>query len=184
MSFIFKTENFYVRRLKLTDFEAFHEMQGNINVMRFVRAKAMTYEQDKEELIKLINSYDKIDTNFWIYAIERKIDTKFVGTIALVRSEDYDESVSNDELILNIKKDECEIGYRFLEKYWGKGYGFEITEGLIKHSRAIGFTKLIAHVANENIASAKIIEKLGFTFVKKMFCEDLKLEEKKFELIL
>ena len=168
MQFIFETKRLRVRRLKLDDFEAFHEMQSNTNVMQYVREKAMTYQENKEELPMLIEKYDILENDFFIYAIEQKKDNAFVGTVALVKD------AHNDD----------EIGYRFLEKYWNNGYGFEIAEGLVNYCRKIGIPKIIACVVNENIGSAKIIEKLGFKFVKDFVSDDLKLPEKKFVLKL
>ncbi len=184
MNPIFETENFIARRLKKADFEPFHEMQGNANMMQFVRGKPMTYEEDKAELEKLIVSYDKPDNDFWIFAVERKADSAFVGTVALVKSETHGSIVDTDSLVLNIKNNECEIGYRILEKYWGNGYAKEIAAGLINYTKEVGFKRLIACVADENIASGKILKYLGFQYVKSFIAEDLKIPEQKFELYL
>ncbi|MDJ0644410.1 MAG: GNAT family N-acetyltransferase [Flavobacteriaceae bacterium] len=184
MNPIFETENFRIRRLKSTDFEAFHEMQGNVNVMRFVRARPMTYEEDKIELEKLMRSYENPENDFWIFAVERKTDAAFIGTVALVKSAGHGVITDEDHLVLNIKEDECEIGYRLLEKYWGKGYASEIAKGLIAHTRKLGFKRLIGCVAPENKASAKILNHLGFQFVEDFVSDDLKIPEQKFELYL
>ncbi len=168
MNTIFETERLKVRKLRLSDFEPFHEMQSNINVMQYVRGKAMTHQENKEELPKLIAFYDKADNDFWIYAIERKQDEVFIGTIAFVKDENNDD----------------EIGYRFLEEYWGDGYGTEIVVGMIKYCKGVGFTKLIACVVNKNIASIRIIKNTGFTFIKDFVSDDLQLPEQKFELKL
>ena len=165
---IFETKRLIVRKLKLNDFESFHEMQSNYNVMQYVRGKAMTFQENKDELPKLIGFYDKPDNDFWIYAIERKEDAVFAGTISFVKDENNDN----------------EIGYRFLEKYWSNSYGTEVVNGMINYCKNTGFVKLIACVANENIASAKIIKKAGFEFVKDFVSDDLKIPEQKFELIL
>ena len=168
MHFIFETKRLRVRRLKLDDFDAFHKMQSNINVMQYVRGSAMTYQENKEELPILIEKYDIPKNDFFIYAVERKNDSAFVGTVALVKDDNLDD----------------EIGYRFLEKYWNNGYGFEIAEGLVSYCKKIGIPKIIACVVNKNIGSAKIIEKLGFQFVKDFVSDNLKLPEKKFVLKL
>jgi len=168
MNIIFETKRLSVRKLKLSDFEPFHEMQSNIKVMQYVRGKAMTYQENKDELPKLIEFYDKLDNDFWIYAIESKKDGFFVGTIAFVKDENNDD----------------EIGYRFLEKYWAVGYGTEIVNGMINYCRKAGFTKLIACVVNKNLASTKIIKNAGFTFIKDFISDDLQLPEQKFEKLL
>lgn len=184
MNPIFETENFMIRRLEYTDFESFHEMQGNEKVMQFVRGKPMTYEEDKTELEKLIKSYDLTTNDFWIFAIQSKQENVFLGTVALVKSDAHGEITEEDKLVINIKDDQCEIGYRLLEKYWGNGYAYEIAEGLISYCRLIGFKRLIGCVAYDNIASVKILEKLGFKFVKNFVDENLKIPEKKLELYL
>ncbi|HHC78570.1 MAG TPA: N-acetyltransferase [Flavobacteriia bacterium] len=168
MNTIFETKRLRVRKLKLNDFEPFHTMQSNLNVMQYVRGRAMTYQENKKELPILISKYDKVDNDFWIYAIERKQDNTFVGTLALVKD------ANNDD----------EIGYRFLEKYWRQGYGNEIVKGLIVYCKKVGFTKLIACVVTKNTASANIIKNNGFQFVEDFISDDLKVPEKKFELLL
>ena len=184
MEVIFETENFKVRRLKLADFEAFHEMQGNSNVMRYVRARPMTYEENKIELEQLINSYDSSTNDFWIFAVERKSDAAFIGTVALVKTALHGESSADDRLVLNIKENECEIGYRLLEKYWGRGYASEIAKGLINYARKLGFKRLTGCVAHENIASEKILKKLGFQHIEDFVSDNLKIPEQKLILNL
>lgn len=168
MQVIFETKRLSVRKLLMSDFKPFHEMHGNHKVMQYVRGKAMTYEENKKELPTLIQKYDDQDNDFWIFAVERKEDSNFVGTVALVKDDQ-----GNDE-----------IGYRFLEKYWKNGYGFEIAEGLVIYCQKIGIPKIVANVVCKNEASTRIIEKLGFDFVGEFVSDDLKLPERKFILQL
>tara|TARA_R110002073_G_scaffold139232_2_gene289361 strand:- start:136562 stop:137122 length:561 start_codon:yes stop_codon:yes gene_type:complete len=185
MQFIFETVRLSVRKLALSDFESFHKMQSNYKVMQYVRAKPMTFDENQSELEKLVLSYELPDNDFWIYAIERKVDSAFVGTIALVKDDSHEKVYEKDEwTILNIKKDGCEIGYRFLEIFWGNGYGYEVVCGLVQHCRQLGFTQLIANVVKKNKASTRIIEKVGFVFVTDFVSDDLKLAECKFILQL
>ncbi len=167
MELIYETECLLVRKLVIDDLEPFHEMQGNANVMRFVRPTVLSYEENKADLKRVIDLYNVPNNDFFIYAIERKADSIFVGSVALVKDEGDDE-----------------IGYRFLEKYWGLGYGSEVVKGLIAYSKNIGIEKLIAYVALENVASRKIIEKLGFQFIDDTLCEELGIPEKKYKLEL
>lgn len=136
--------------------------------MQYVRVKEMTFEQNTKELAELIGKYAHIENDFWIYAIEKKLDYKFVGTCALIK--DFNK--------------EDEIGYRFLEKYWKLGYGLEICKGIINYCSLVGMPKLIAYVADENNASIKIVESCYFQFVKKVYDPTLKITETKYELNL
>lgn len=55
------------------------------------------------------------------------------------------------------------VGYLLGESYWGKGYATEILKGLIDFIESEDqMTRLIAGVATDNIASIKLLKKLGF----------------------
>jgi len=147
---IFETERSIVRKLILGDVNSFHEMQSNPNVMRFADGKVKLFDEHSQELLDLIKKYTLKNNDFWIYTIERKSDSKFIGTLALVK-----------DLI------DDEIGYRFLEKYWNHGSSFEICEATVAYCKKIGIKKLVGYVADENVASVKILERLNFKVVKK-----------------
>ena len=163
---IFETQRLIVRKLILSDLNAFHKMQSNPKVMQFAEGEVKTLEAHQLENIKHIKKYKKLNNDFWIYAIERKLDNVFMGTLALVKD-------GNDD----------EIGYRFLEEFWGNGYGFEICKGTIIYCKEIGIKKIVGYVVDKNIASAKILEKLNFKVVKKFISDDIKLPETKYEFI-
>ena len=165
---IFETEILLVRRLKMSDIKPYHEMQSNPKVMQYVIGEVQTEKEHLIELDRLINFYDKEGNDFWIYAIDRKLDNEFVGTLAFIKDDN----------------EEDEIGYRFLEKYWKLGYGLEICKGIINYCSLVGIPKLIAYVADENNASIKIVESCHFKFVKKVFESTLKITEIKYELNL
>lgn len=164
---IFETERLLIRKLILEDLEPFHQLESNPKVLKYATGEVKNLKENKTELLDLINRYDKHLNDFWIYAIERKSDKEFIGTLALVKDNIDDE-----------------IGYRFLEKYWGNGYGFEVCKATISYCRQIGIKKLVGYVVDENIASAKILEKLGFKTVKHFISDDIKLPETKYELKL
>ena len=150
---IFKTPRLIVRRLTLGDLEPFHEMQANIRVMRYTTGKAMTMEENFEDLKKVIRHYDEPDNDFWVWAIVHEENNRelFVGTCAVVK---------NDQ-------DEFEIGYRFLEKYWGNRFGTEITKGLIEHClNTMKIETLYAYVHEDNKASIAILEKSKMRFIR------------------
>ena len=167
MSIIFETERLFVKELILGDLTLFHKMQSNYNVMRFVRGKAMTYDENKQELENLIKKYTEKENDFWIFAVKIKLNNIFLGTVAVVNDGEDDE-----------------IGYRLLEEHWGCGYGYEVSKGLIEYCKAQKINKIVAYAALDNIASTKILKKLNFTFVKNLIAEDLGIPERKFELIL
>lgn len=164
---IFETQRLIVRKLILADLKAFHTLESNPNVLKYATGDVKSFEENKKELNNLIAKYNSINNDFWIYAIVRKLDKEFIGTVALVKDNLDDE-----------------IGYRFIEEYWGFGYASEICEALILYCKTIGIKKIIASVVDENIASAKVLEKYNFKIVKKFISDDIQLPETKYELIL
>lgn len=58
-----------------------------------------------------------------------------------------------------------DIAYCVHEKYWGKGYGTEMAEGMIKYAKGQGAEKITVSVNKENAASNAVVRKLGFAAV-------------------
>lgn len=75
---IFETESLIVRRLILNDVNSFHEMQSNPNMMRFADSEIKIFDEHSKEVSDLIQKYTLENNDFWIYAIERKLDLKFM----------------------------------------------------------------------------------------------------------
>ncbi|MEE9407803.1 MAG: GNAT family N-acetyltransferase [Polaribacter sp.] len=164
---IFETERLLIRKLILEDLDAFHALESNPKVLKYATGNVKSLKENQIELIALIVKYSKSKNDFWIYAIERKSDHKFVGTLALVK-DGFDD----------------EIGYRFLEEFWGKGYATELCKELLKYCKQIGIQKLVGYVVDENIASSKILERFNFKKIKHFISDDIKLPETKYELFL
>ena len=164
---IFETQRLIVRKLILADLQAFHNLESNPNVLKYATGEIKSLEENEKELNNLIAKYFVLNNDFWIYAIERKSDKMFIGTVALVK----------DKL-------EDEIGYRFIEEFWKLGYASEICEALILYCKQIGIKKIIGYVIDQNIASSKILEKYNFKVVNRFISDDIQLPETKYELIL
>ena len=63
------------------------------------------------------------------------------------------------------KRDNLEhpdIGFAFLTEYLGKGYGFEASQGVMKHAKEeLGIRTFLGITLPENTPSIKLLEKLG-----------------------
>ena len=58
---------------------------------------------------------------------------------------------------------EREVGYWVGKEYWGKGIA---TRALAEFLTQVKTRPLVAHVAKHNVASRRVLEKCGFTFIK------------------
>ena len=164
---IFETERLLIRKLTMFDLDSFFKLESNPLVLKYATGDVKTIIACEKELKDLIARYEKRLNDFFIYAVERKADTFFIGTVALVKDNIDDE-----------------IGYRFIEDYWGNGYATEICKGLITYCRSVGMKKIVAYVVDANIASAKVLKRFNFVVVKKFISEDIGLPETKYELVL
>ena len=152
---VFETDRLLVRYLKPTDIDAFHEMQSDEVVMRYTTGKSFDQAENHRQLLDCIERYSKPENDFWVWAILEKTDQQFVGTCAIV---------PNDQ--------RPEIGYRFLRKFFGRGYGQEICDGLIEY--AINDQKLreiVAYADIRNVASITILERSRLSFVEEVVNE-------------
>ena len=83
---------------------------------------------------------------------------------------------SNDEFIgwcglkFIAEDNETDLGYRFFQKHWSKGYATESAEAVIEYGKKLELKNIIAKVAKENIASLRVIKKLGMTYLKDDMC--------------
>ena len=163
---IFSTERLIIRPLNIEDLDAYHQMQGNPNVMKYLGKKAMSEEVSRIDMINVIDRYLNPKNTFWVWAVTLKEENTFIGTCAH---------------IIN-KKNENEIGYRFLESHWRNGYGKEIVKGLIKYAFSkTSANSLFAYVHTENTGSIKILEKY-FAFVKEVWNAEEQCWERKYTL--
>jgi [ribosomal protein S5]-alanine N-acetyltransferase len=59
----------------------------------------------------------------------------------------------------------AELGYWFLREAWGKGYATESSAAMLELGfRRLGFHRVWGKCHTQNVASAKVMEKLGMTY--------------------
>ena len=90
---------------------------------------------------------------FGLYAVNLKATGQPIGICGLLRRDTLDDA---------------DIGFAFLPEYTGKGYAAESAEAILKNAQDIlGMKRILAITSPDNFKSIKLLEKLGFEFVKK-----------------
>lgn len=86
----------------------------------------------------------------WVFV--RKSDGKLIGSGGLTFKEDYD----------------CfELGYNIMKDCWHQGYTTEAARAILDFAtKELGAKKFLGRHAIENPNSGKVMEKVGFTYVK------------------
>ncbi|MEJ1965853.1 MAG: GNAT family N-acetyltransferase [Gammaproteobacteria bacterium] len=61
--------------------------------------------------------------------------------------------------------DGVDVGFAFLPEFWGKGYAYESSAGVIEWGRAsLGITRVLGITKPENVGSIRVLEKLGLKY--------------------
>lgn len=147
--FSFATERLLLREFIPDDTIALARILGDAQVMRH-SVRGVLSEQATGEFIQACRqSYG--EHGFGPWAVVEKSSSTLAGFCGL-NAECVDDA------------DEIEIGYRLAPAFWGRGLGTEAARGALSQAfDRSGIESLIAIVEPANVASVKVIQKLGFT---------------------
>jgi RimJ/RimL family protein N-acetyltransferase len=82
-------------------------------------------------------------------AIERKEDQRLVGAVGLNFTRDHGRA---------------ELGYWIGKPYWGNGYATEAASTLVEYAFQSGLQRVMARHFGGNIASGRVMQKIGMRF--------------------
>jgi len=143
---IFETERLLVRRYRKPDKKNFFLLNGNEDVVRYIRP-AKTKKEANEFLLKVI-AYYEAEKIYGRWAVEDKLTEEFVGSFAVIPVEG---------------KEQMQLGYALLPQHWGKGYATELTvAGLHYVFTETPIDPIYAYTEVANISSQKVLLKAGF----------------------
>ncbi len=164
---IFQTKRLRVRKLNWTDLDAFHELQSNAKVMKYTTGRPLSIAENTADLQFVIEKYEDPDNTFWVWAVTQLKNTELIGTCAIVQNEQH----------------EFEIGYRFIERFWGNGFGLEITEALIDYGlKNRNLPALVAYVDVNNTPCINILEQSRFQFIKTFYNETYQSHDRLYKI--
>lgn len=94
------------------------------------------------------------------WVISRKTDGAVLGIGGIAQNE---EGVS-----------EGEIGYRLGRPFWGQGYASEAARAMTRYGfENTSWERIVAYVVHENVASVRVAQGLGMTYVKDVDYSDV-----------
>ena len=164
MKFYLETERLILRELFETDVDGMFELDSNEKVHKYLGKKPIkTKEQALTNIQFIRNQYEELGIGR--FACIEKSSGEFIGWSGLKFNTGKKEA-------LNGYEDFIDIGYRFIPKYWRKGYGYESALTCLE----FGFNKMNYNVIygaaiSDNIGSNKILEKIGLKFVNEFTFE-------------
>ena len=150
-----ETERLIIRDLEAFDARGIFELDSDPKVHEFLGKNPIKTIKEAEGVINLIRQH-YLENGIGRWAIVDKKTNDFIGWTGLKYEQKLRENFSYYDL-----------GYRLRSKYWGKGIATEAAIECIKY----GFDKLnldeiCAAVNIDNLASDKILRKIGLRFIE------------------
>ena len=146
-----ETERILLRELELTDIEAMFELDSDPDVHKYLGNKPIYSLAEAEAQIKFIRQqYVEFGIGRW--AIIDKATNQFVGWGGLKFRTD----------VVNNHSNYYDVGYRLIQKFWGKGYATESAKASIKYAfEVLGTPAVYAMALCDNKGSINALQKSG-----------------------
>lgn len=152
MTEIIETERIILRKFNVIDYKNVYGFNSNKEVQRFTGDKITESLNEAKELIENVWFDDYKKHGYGRWAAIYKPDNKIIGFAGLKYLPEFDET---------------DIGFRFLPKYWGKGFAPEVSKEIIKYGfEKLNLDRIIGVAITENLGSCKVLEKIGLKFYK------------------
>jgi ribosomal-protein-alanine N-acetyltransferase len=146
-----ESERLIFRKFTLDDLPMLIEQRSDPEVNKFLGGTKL---QNPEALAKRIRFYISC------------YDTHGFGSCAMIWKP-TGEMIGSAGLQPLDGSDDIEVGYSMVREYWGKGIGTEAARAWLEHGfRDHGLDRIVAIAVPENLASRRIMEKLGMRYEK------------------
>ncbi len=159
MKTILETERLIAREFLPFDAPSLLKLNSDPKVVQYTGDGPFVNEKQALSLIEkriIKGQYEKEGFGRW--AIHLKSNGLFIGWCGLRR----------------IENSEVDLGYRFHKRFWNKGFATEIGQATLNYGfEEIGLSEIIGRVMPQNVASIRVLEKLGMHFDKKILCKEL-----------
>lgn len=150
MKQILETDRLFLREFNLGDSKNLYELNLNPNVIKYTGDKAFENILDAENFLKNYNDYEI--NGFGRWAVIDKFNGDFLGWCGLKYVKEINET---------------DIGFRLFEDYWNNGIATESASAcLIYGFEKLNLKTVIGRAMAENLASIKVLEKLGLKYEK------------------
>lgn len=146
---LLETERLRLRVATMDDLECVYQLGTNPNVMRYINGgQAPLWTDVQSDLLRRVGTEPE-PLGYWI--TEEKESGDFVGWMTL-------------KPLVHTK--DVEIGYRFREEQWGKGFATEGGKRILTYAfQELELHRVLAVAMEENLASIRVMQKLGMKYL-------------------
>lgn len=156
---IIETDRLILRPFTIDDIEPSYLMNLDPEVSKYTGDGGIVDQNEIERRIRedVMGDYQKY--GFGRMAVELKNENNFIGFCGLKYLPEMDE---------------VDLGYRFIRKYWGRGFATEAGQVILDYGFVnLQLDKIIGLALPENKASINVLQKLGFQFEKNILYSGL-----------
>ncbi len=144
------TERLALCELSLADTTFIKDLVNTPGWMKFIGDRNIRTEEDASNYVQKIMNNNNI--KYWVVKLKNQHIS--IGIVTFIKR-DYLEH--------------HDIGFAFLPKYAGNGYGYEASLTVLDDAiNKNNHRRILATTIKENINSIKLLEKLGLSFEKEM----------------
>ena len=146
---VLESERIILRPAKLSDAEAIYSnWASDPEVAKYMRW----------------NTHSSIEeTKTWLTGVEASVADDNYDWLFVLK--ETNEPFGSGGIFYNSTHDKFEIGYCLMKQRWGQGFAYEAAFVILDFAiNVLGKKEFFACCAFENLASAKILEKLGFMY--------------------
>lgn len=144
-----ETERLILRKAELTDAPFFYELNSDPLVVKYTGDKAFKDLQGAENIVHFLQNQYKNNGYARLTVIEKSLQIP-IGWCGLKFHNDTNET---------------DIGYRFMQQYWNKGYATESAKACLAYGfNSLNLNRIIGNAMKENPASIAVFKKIGMTY--------------------
>jgi RimJ/RimL family protein N-acetyltransferase len=147
---VVETDRLILRRMSLDDAGFILGLLNDPSFLRYIGDKGVRTLEDARKYILTgpVASYER--HGFGLYLTTRKEDGASIGICGLLKRDTLPD---------------VDVGFAFLPEYCSMGYGFESASAVMAHGRRVlGLQRIVAVTSPGNLASMRLLEKLGMRF--------------------
>lgn len=140
-----ETERLTLRMFRESDTDAYAEMVGDAEVMRYLGGHAMSRQEAWRNMAMILGHWHLRGYGFW--AVEERASGEMVGRVGCWYPEGWPQ---------------LEVGWALRRAFWGRGYATEAARASIEHAFGeLGQTRVVSLINPENANSIRVAERLG-----------------------
>ena len=147
---MFETERLVLKKFNKADAQGFYELNLDPEVICYTGDVPFASVAEAETFIRNYDHYDRYGFGRW--SVFLKDSSEYIGFCGL----NYRPAV-----------DEVDLGFRLCRSHWGKGFATEAARGSLLYGfEAYDLENIVARAMKENLASHRVLHKLGMRFQK------------------